>query len=517
MIFGNHQLLFVGIRAQLNDLHTVQQRSGNRIQRVGGGDKHYIGKVIGNFQIVVTIGMILLGIQNLQQRSTGVTPVVGTHLVDFVQKQHGIAAACLSHGGHNPAGHGTHIGLPVATDIRLVMDAAQRDPCHFPVQALGNGIGNRGFTHAGRADQTENLGRHGRCHLANRDGLQNPLLHLFKTEMVLLQNFPGCSHIHPFLGSDIPGKFQNRIQIIAQDSTLGRAEGLLFQPVHILQKLLLLLLRKLQCLNLLGICIEFIGVLAFAQFLTDHPHLLAQIVIPLILVDVGTGPLMNLRFHFQHFDLVTQELYRQLQPLHGIHHAKKFCFFLIVDAGILADGVGNETGIFAGEHFELNGLGRILSNLQIAGIEGIGLPAQSLGTDSITQLRIGDTDHNALQVRLLLGQVADSGPAQTGNQHPQVFPLGLQDLFDLGNGADGVKVLQFRIRVGNIPLGNQQNGLILFHGRFQSPDGLGTTNVKMNGLIREHRQASQSQNRHSPGKDRFSQGNLPPCAKNKRG
>ena len=28
----------------------------------------------------------------------------------------------------NPAGHGADVGLPVAADVRLVPDAAQRDP-----------------------------------------------------------------------------------------------------------------------------------------------------------------------------------------------------------------------------------------------------------------------------------------------------------------------------------------------------------------------------------------------------
>ena len=76
VILGNHELLFIGIGAQFDDLHTVQQGSGDGIQGVGGGDEHYIGQVEGNLNIMVPIGAVLLRIQHLQQRRAGVAPVV---------------------------------------------------------------------------------------------------------------------------------------------------------------------------------------------------------------------------------------------------------------------------------------------------------------------------------------------------------------------------------------------------------------------------------------------------------
>ena len=60
--------------------------------------------------------------------------------------------------------------------------------------------------------------------------------------MILLQNLSGGGYVHPFLGLLVPGQIQHRIQIVSQHRSLRRTEGLLFQPVHILQKLLFLLL-----------------------------------------------------------------------------------------------------------------------------------------------------------------------------------------------------------------------------------------------------------------------------------
>ena len=44
---GNLQFLLIGVAAQLDDLHTIQQRTGDGAQVVGGGDEHHIGQVEG--------------------------------------------------------------------------------------------------------------------------------------------------------------------------------------------------------------------------------------------------------------------------------------------------------------------------------------------------------------------------------------------------------------------------------------------------------------------------------------
>ena len=243
MIFCNHQLLFIRIGIEFNDFHSVQQRSGNGIQRVGCCYEQHIGQIIRNFQIVVTVSVILLAIQYFQKSGTGISTIVRTHFVDLIQKEERVAATCLDHGIHDPSRHCAHISLPMTADIRLVMNTTQRNACHFPVQTSCNRIRNGSFAHAGRSHQADNLGGHLRSKLANRDNLQNTLLHLFKTKMIMIQYFSGCLNIHSFFGCFVPGQFQNNIQIIAQNSTLRRTKGLLFKAVNILQQLLFVFFR----------------------------------------------------------------------------------------------------------------------------------------------------------------------------------------------------------------------------------------------------------------------------------
>ena len=65
VLLGDLQLFLVGIAAQLDDLHPVQQGPGNRIQRVGCGNEHHLREVQRNFQEVIPEGVVLLAVQRL--------------------------------------------------------------------------------------------------------------------------------------------------------------------------------------------------------------------------------------------------------------------------------------------------------------------------------------------------------------------------------------------------------------------------------------------------------------------
>ena len=65
VILGDLQLFLIGIAGKLNDLHPVQQRPGDRIQRVGRGNEHHLRKVQRNFQEVIPEGVVLLAVQRL--------------------------------------------------------------------------------------------------------------------------------------------------------------------------------------------------------------------------------------------------------------------------------------------------------------------------------------------------------------------------------------------------------------------------------------------------------------------
>src|SRR5699024_6871389 len=130
---GDLKLLLIGVAGQLDDLHRVQQGPGDGGGGVGGGDEQDLAQVQGNLQEVVPEGVVLLAVQHLQQGGGRISPVVVAQLVDLIQEQQGIHAAALGDCVDDPAGHGPHIGPPVAPDVGLVPDAAQAQPGKLPI------------------------------------------------------------------------------------------------------------------------------------------------------------------------------------------------------------------------------------------------------------------------------------------------------------------------------------------------------------------------------------------------
>ena len=510
VILGDHQLLLITVGAEFDDLHTVQKGPGHGIQRIGGGDEHHVGKVKGNLQVMIPIGMVLLGIQDLQQCGAGVTPIVGSHFVNFVQQQHRVRGTCLGYGRHNSSGHGAHIGFAVTPDIRLIMDTTQRNPNHFPIQAPGDGIGDGSFAHTGRTHQAENLGRHMRSQLPDGNGFQDPLLYLFQAEVVMLQNFGGRLDIDPLLGGFIPGQIQHGVQVAAQDRSLRRAERLLSQLLHVLQKLLLILLFQMEAFDFGDILIKILIVLPFSQFIPDDTHLIAQVVIPLILVDGGTGFILDLRLQLEHLDFPGQVSNGHFQPAGRIELQQQLGLLREIQAGILSHGIRHKAVLIAGHHTELNHLGRMLRELHISIIKGAGLPAQSLASGGIRLLRARNGLYHGREEGLGLPHFHDPGPGDTGDQHPQILIWGIQQLLDLDHRTHGIEVCQLGIIHQEILLGNQKQHLVLFHGSLQRKGRLGSAHVKVDRLLRENCQPAQGKHRHQACIANFRQGIIPP-------
>ena len=130
----------------------------------------------------------------------------------------------------------------------------------------------------------------------------------------------------------------------------------------------------------------------------------------------------------------------------------------------------------------------MLRQLHVGGIGRNRLPAQGKSTDRIRSCLRRDRLYNTSHVGIQLGDLRNFGTAYAGNQYPDIVSLRLENLFNMGHDAHTVQILQLGFVHHDILLGNQQNILILLHGSFQSTDGLGSANIKMNGLIRKNRQ-----------------------------
>jgi hypothetical protein len=118
-------LLLRRVAGQLDHLHAVAQRAGNRVEQVRRGDEEHAREVEGHVQVVVAEARVLLRVEHLEQGGGGVAAEVGPELVDLVQHEHGVVGARLLQPLDDAPGKRPHVGAPVTANLGLVADAAQ--------------------------------------------------------------------------------------------------------------------------------------------------------------------------------------------------------------------------------------------------------------------------------------------------------------------------------------------------------------------------------------------------------
>ena len=494
---GNGDLLVLGVAGQADDLHPVQQRRRD-VERVGGGHEHHVRQVVIDLHIVVGEGVVLLGVEHLQQRGRGVTPVVAVDLVDLVQQEQRVAHAHLGQVLQDLARHGTDVGAAVAADLGLVMHATQ---CHAHVLAAGgpcNGLAQRGLAHARRADETHDGGLHLVDALLHGQVLENAFLDLFQPVVVGVEHFLGVGEIVADLAFFLPGQRQQHVDVVAHHGGLGRHGRHQAQLAELALDLLAGLFGHAGGADLLLDVLEVGTVLAFAQLLLDGLDLFVQVVLALALLhlalDAATDALLDLQDVQFVLDL-GEQLFQPLGDRQGFEHV-----LLLVDADgqVGGDGVGQAPRILdAGQRTEDFG-GHLLVELHVV---------LELAQDGAAQgLHLGRDGLFGTQVLQLAGEVLaigiDAGNAGAAGALDQDLDRAVgqpEQLQDPGDAADVVHVTGRRVVLGAVALRHQHDALAGLHGGFQRLDGALAPHEQRDDHVGEDHHVAQRQKRQDQG------------------
>ena len=147
------QLLLLGVAVDPDDLHPVQQRSGDGLGHVGRRDEQDLGQVQLDLEVVVPEGVVLGRVEDLEQSRGRVAAVVGTQLVDLVQDDDRVHGPRLAQSPGQPARLGPDVGPPVPPDLGLVVHPAERDAHELASEGAGHRLAERGLAHARGADE----------------------------------------------------------------------------------------------------------------------------------------------------------------------------------------------------------------------------------------------------------------------------------------------------------------------------------------------------------------------------
>ena len=151
----DRDLLVDRVAVEADDLHPVEQRAGDRLGDVRGGDEDDLGEVELDVEVVVAERVVLRRVEHLEQRRRRVAAPVGADLVDLVEHDHRVHRPGVAQRPHEAAGQRADVRAPVAADLGLVADAAERHADELAVERARDRLADRRLAGAGRPDQRQ--------------------------------------------------------------------------------------------------------------------------------------------------------------------------------------------------------------------------------------------------------------------------------------------------------------------------------------------------------------------------
>ena len=265
---------------------------------------------------MVPEGGVLRRVEHLEHRAGRVPAEVRAHLVDLVDHENGVLGAGVAHRSDDRAGQRADVGAAVAADLRLVADAADRDPLELPAQRTGDRATEAGLADTWRPDEAEDRSRRLRVQLADGQVLEDPVLDLLEVIVVLVEDLASVADVEVVLGFLRPGEIDEPLEVGADHPVLGGDRRQLLEPAELPFGGLLRLLRQAGLLDPLAELVD-LGLLlvALAELLLDRLELLAQEVLALALVDLGLDLGLDLRAELDHLELAGEDLREAPQPL----------------------------------------------------------------------------------------------------------------------------------------------------------------------------------------------------------
>ena len=143
------------VAVETDDLHPVEQRPGDRVGHVRRRDEDDLGKVELDVEVVVAERVVLRRVKHLEQRSGRVATPVDADLVHLVEEDDRVHRAGVAQGADQPTRQSADVRAPVAADLSLVADTAERHPHELAVERPRDRLADRRLAGARRPDQRE--------------------------------------------------------------------------------------------------------------------------------------------------------------------------------------------------------------------------------------------------------------------------------------------------------------------------------------------------------------------------
>ncbi len=498
---GDIQLLEFGVAGQPDDLHAVLQRQGNVGQGVGRGDEHDIGKIVIQIQVVIVEGEVLLGVQHLQQRRTGIATEIHAHFVHFIQAENGVVDAHLLQRLDDLAGQSADVGAAMPANLGFIAYPAQGEAHEAPARSARDGARQRGFADARRSDQAKyrpaNLFDQG----LHRQIFQDALLGLIQSVMVLFQDALGLGDVDVHPAAFEPRQTDDPVNIVAHHRGLGGHGGHHLELFKLLVDLggrfaghPLAFDAFFQLLKLAR------GFILGSHLLANGAHLLVEVVVFLGLFHLLLDPTLDALVHSIYFDFQIDQLDEQAEAIFDGRGLQQTLLVFQFEGEMSRDGIGHRGGVRQGGHFGQQLLGNILVDLGVLFEAFLDRAHQCRGLD----LRINHVGHRR-QFRLekLFGgnETADARARFAFDQGLDGAVRQAQQLEYRADHADPADILFSGIVDIRRPLGGQKNEFVRrCHGAGERRNRFGASYEQRRHHLRKDHNIPQGQKRQYLGR-----------------
>ena len=503
-VAGDLALFRLQIAVELDDLHAVQQRCRDGIQRVGRGDEEHLGEVVLQIQIVVHEGVVLFRVQHFQQGRGRVAPEVRGHLVDLVQAEQGVAALYPFQGLDDLAGQGAHIGTAVTADLGLVTHAAQGKAHVFASRGPGHTLGQRGLAHAWRAHEAEDGTAQAVGELLHGQIFQDAVLGLFQTEVVAFKDGTGLFDVDIDLFEVVPGQIQQPVHIIAHHGVFRGRGRHAAQLAQFGLAAFTGFLRHVAAFELLFQLVHFrLGIVLAAHLLVDGLELLAKVVLALVALHLYLDAVLDALFHRGQGHFALQKLVHALQALGDVGDLQHFLLLAVIHLEVGHHGVGQRPRIAQGHDGHERFLGQLLVVLGVLFQRFLHGTHQGLALFGAALAFRHGAEHGH-QAVVLFAQLRPAGTVQAFEQHLDGAVGQAQHLQDLADDPHGAQIIGAGLLHIGLALGHQEHLLVVAGlGQFDGLDGGFAPHEKRHDGTRQHDHFAQGHDRQLGKKARF--------------
>src|SRR6266498_3043402 len=419
--FGDLKFLGGGVAGQADDFETVAQSRMDRVKPVGGGDEEHLRQVEREVQVMIGETAILLRIEHFEQGGGWIAPEVRADFVDLVQEDGRIARLDAAQGLDDPARHRPDVSPAVPADFRFVAQPAQGNAGELASERVRHTLAQRGFAHAWRTDEAEQGALDILLEFDDRNKIQQTLLDLLQSEMLLVKDAGGRVDVDRVLRRPGPGQAEDPVEVGAGDGVLRDGGRHLTQPLDFLQGDFAHFLGQRLFFDLNAQVVDFGGNgIGFAQLALDGADLLAQEEIALAFGHAAGDFVLDLGAERGDFQLAIEQRLETIQAFFDVRDLEETLALFQAQVKVGRDQVGQVSPCFGVE-------GGDLDLVRERGIE----------LDDLLELAVGVTGQGGQFHRLdaLILQHFDPG-AQVGALRLVLLHANAPQAFD--EHADGV-------------------------------------------------------------------------------